>query len=311
MKTDNGLVSIIVLSFNSNSYITETLDSIYHQSYSPIELIISDDSSSDNTIAICEEWLSMHKARFANAFLLTASKNTGVAANLNRGEAKATGHWVKPLAADDILLPDAIEKYVNHMVTHPEVTYLFGKIHAFGENPSVIFSFYQNTLRYDFFKLTAREQYQKLMANECYIPAASFFYDREKNIGLGIRNNELIPMLEDWPKWFEITKRNVKLYLIDKVTVKYRFHTQSLSNFDNPYKRPFTTSKCKMWLKYQFGYNLRHHPRLALIKYIKVKQYLTQKKIWFALESFGRWTDPLYQKIKGNPHCDWDGNYVY
>lgn len=311
MSPDKPLVSVIVITYNSETFIMETLSSILAQTYPNIELIISDDCSTDNTTTICEEWIASHQVRFAKALLIKSERNTGVSANLNRGEAQAIGRYVKPIAADDLLFPDAIENYVSYILRHPEIVYLFGKVTAFGPNAPEVSFFQKNTLTYDFFRLTAHEQYKTLMANACYIPAPSFFYDRHKKEKMHILNDESIPMLEDWPKYINITKQNIKLYLMDEVTVKYRLHIRSISNAVNPDNQPFISSKCKMWLKYQFGYNLKHHPRLAIIKYITVKQYLTKRKIWFRLESFGRWIDPLYQKIKGNPHCDWDGHYVY
>lgn len=308
----NNLVSIVVITYNSSDFILETLDSIYNQSYSPIELIISDDHSSDNTLPICKMWLSFHHSRFANALILESDKNTGVSANCNRGESKASGRWVKPIAGDDILVFDAIEVYVNYMLSHSEITFLFGKVQAFSDN-SIAVNAYHNDFNqfFAFYNMSAREQYDKLMLNECCIPAASFFYDRIKNLSIGIHNDEDIPMQEDYPKWINITKRNIKLFYMDTMTVKYRLHSHSISSFYNSNNSPFVASRSKTYLKYQFGYHLKHHPRLAIMKYVKIKQYLTQKRIWFILETIGRKVDPLYRKLKKNNHCDWDNVYVF
>jgi alpha-1,3-rhamnosyltransferase len=69
----------------------ETLDSIKAQTYDNIELIISDDYSSDNTVDICREWLSKHKDSFVSVKLITSDKNTGIAPNANRGWYQARG----------------------------------------------------------------------------------------------------------------------------------------------------------------------------------------------------------------------------
>ena len=66
------LVSILVVTYNSSEYIIETLNSCYSQEYKNIELIISDDKSSDNTVEICEEWLTLNASRFYNTCLLVS-----------------------------------------------------------------------------------------------------------------------------------------------------------------------------------------------------------------------------------------------
>ena len=51
------LVSVVVITYNSEKYILETLESIKTQSYKNLELIISDDCSKDDTVMICRDWL--------------------------------------------------------------------------------------------------------------------------------------------------------------------------------------------------------------------------------------------------------------
>jgi alpha-1,3-rhamnosyltransferase len=308
------LVSIIVITYNSAKYIVEALDSAFNQTYPNIELIISDDCSSDNTLDICKRWGDGHTKRFTRFEIIKAPKNGGVPSNYNRAERICKGDWVKILEGDDILLPDCISSYVTYVSDKDYIDFLFSDMDTFGLSPQA-----ENYKKYflcdryfkSFFNCSAREQYKKLITFECNLPSPTWFFRRSAAIANGITNDESIPLFADWPKYINITKKGIKIYLMDKVTVNYRLHIHSISNSDNPNKRPFITSKSKMWLKYQFGYNLRHHPRLAVIKYIKIKQYLTEKKFWFLLESFGRKIDPLYRKLKGNQRCDWDGHYVY
>ena len=98
-KIQMPLASIVVVTFNSAAYVLETLESAKHQTYRNIELIISDDSSIDNTIGICKKWLLNNKNRFVRTKLITVEKNTGVAANCNRGIANSTSDWIKLVPA--------------------------------------------------------------------------------------------------------------------------------------------------------------------------------------------------------------------
>ncbi len=79
------LISVIVITHNSSDFILETLDSIRLQTYEGIELIISDDASTDETVSICTDWLKEHKKRFVGASLLRHPEQGGIAVNCNRG----------------------------------------------------------------------------------------------------------------------------------------------------------------------------------------------------------------------------------
>src|SRR5215213_614705 len=99
----NPLISIIVITYNSESYVIETLESAKNQTYENIELIITDDGSTDETISLCQQWLTKNRHRFVRSEMITVEKNTGIPANCNRGVRAANGEWVKIIAGDDIL----------------------------------------------------------------------------------------------------------------------------------------------------------------------------------------------------------------
>lgn len=81
---DNPLVSVVVITYNSMLYVQKTLESILAQSYSNLEIIISDDASSDETVTFCSQWLQKNGNRFKRTRVVTLSVNTGIPANANR-----------------------------------------------------------------------------------------------------------------------------------------------------------------------------------------------------------------------------------
>ncbi len=97
------LISIVVVTYNSAKYVLETLESAKSQTYQNIELIVTDDYSTDDTVAICQKWLNKNKARFVRSQLVTSEKNTGIPANLNRGIKASKGEFIKPIAGDDTM----------------------------------------------------------------------------------------------------------------------------------------------------------------------------------------------------------------
>ena len=58
------LVSIIVMTYNSEKYILETLESVRAQTYKNIELLVTDDCSIDNTVELVNVWIQENKFRF-------------------------------------------------------------------------------------------------------------------------------------------------------------------------------------------------------------------------------------------------------
>lgn len=66
MINSTPLVTIAVVTYNSSQTILETLESVKEQTYKNIELIISDDCSSDNTTDICQKWLQKNAIFFSN-----------------------------------------------------------------------------------------------------------------------------------------------------------------------------------------------------------------------------------------------------
>lgn len=227
---DNApLVSIAVVTYNSSRYVLETLDSIRTQTYQNIELIISDDCSTDNTIALCKDWIQRYQDRFVTTSLIESPQNTGVSGNSNRAQDACNGEWVKVIAGDDLLMPHCIEMYIKFVNSHPNSFFIFSRIQPFGVDKEMVRIYETQVFDYSFFSLPAESQYDNLIYNGSCIPAPSFFFNLQRMRYLNIRNDERIPMLEDAPKWINITAKGEKLYYIDDCLVKYRLSTDSLS----------------------------------------------------------------------------------
>ena len=218
---EKPLVSVTVITYNSSKTVLETLDSIKAQTYQNIELIVSDDCSTDNTVELCRDWIEQNKSRFVRTELLTVEKNTGVAGNCNRAGAACRGEWGKGIAGDDIMMPNCIQDCMDYIAAHPDTIYLFGKQKAFGaseERCKEIDSIFD----YSFFNMTQEEQLHRLIFGENCVPATAVFCHRQHAKAIGVKNDERIPLLEDWPKWINLLRAGVKLHFVDKVLVKYR-----------------------------------------------------------------------------------------
>ena len=222
------LVTIKVQTYNSSKYVLDTLESIKSQTYQHLSLVISDDCSTDKTVKICKEWVEKNKDRFVATQILESPVNTGISGNGNRAEDACNTRWVKGIAGDDILLPNCIQDNMDYVSEHPDTVYLFSKVNVFGPDKNLN-RLIEGLFNYSFFQLTPEQQYERLIFKGNCIPASTCFYNLEKVRALAIRNDERIPMLEDYPKWINALKKGVQFQFMDKVTVSYRVHKKSLS----------------------------------------------------------------------------------
>ncbi len=280
MDSFKPLVSVAVVTYNSSKTVVETLDSIYNQTYPNLELIVSDDCSKDDTIGICREWIEVHKKRFVRTELLTVKKNTGVSANSNRGNAACYGGWIKGIAGDDVLLPDCIETYVNYICEHPEAIIVFAKMELFGGTEERR-KFVENQFLFDFFNWTPEEQYDFLTLERNCIPAPTCFYNKYKIEVLNIKNDERIPLLEDWPKWIKMTKAGVRFHFIDKVTVKYRVAESSLSTTEKK-SLAYRKSSAKVYLYYCFINDYKKNSKKgAVLKWLRKQRFVHDNNLFW------------------------------
>lgn len=106
----DGLVSIIMPSWNTAGFIAKSIQCIIDQTYEKWELIIVDDCSTDNTDEIVKPFLSDLRIKY-----LHNEKNSGAALTRNKALREANGEWIAFLDSDDLWMPDKLEKQVRFM----------------------------------------------------------------------------------------------------------------------------------------------------------------------------------------------------
>lgn len=223
MKENKDLVTIGVITYNSEKTIVETLESIKEQTYENLELIISDDGSKDNTVDICTKWRKNNLYRFVKIEILTTEHNTGISGNLNRAVLASTGSWFKVLAGDDLLTKDCIERYLIYIHQHPNVNVLFSRINSFkviGEKHTIVATTPSSDRIAKFCSLSAEEQLINILNDDSMLPAPSTMY-RTSFIKENLYN-EKYKYEDDYPMWVTLTRKGFKLDFIDEVLVMYR-----------------------------------------------------------------------------------------
>ena len=125
-----GLVSIVIPAYNRAHLIGETLRSALDQTYRPIEIIVVDDGSADDTRRVAES--------FGPLVRCVRQANAGVAAARNRGFAEARGEFVALLDSDDLWLPWKLEAQVRILRAFPEVGMVWTDMTAIDEGGAVL-----------------------------------------------------------------------------------------------------------------------------------------------------------------------------
>lgn len=232
-KPEQHLVSIIVITYNSSKYVVETLESAYNQTYDNIELIVTDDNSTDETVDICNKWIDENKHRFVNATLITSERNTGIPANINRGLYRSKGKWIKCIAGDDLLVKDCLTELIHYISTQEEdIQVLSTDIIRFSGKSVKNGEIRKNRyIRFCSSESTAKEQYEALLRSNCVSAASAII---RKDLLLSLNGfDERFKLLEDWPLWIKITYAGHKIYYLDKPLVFYRLHENNLSTTTN------------------------------------------------------------------------------
>ena len=225
------LVSIIVITYNSSQYVIETLDSAIKQTYNNIEIIISDDCSSDKTIQVCSQWMKTCTSSKIKIELITTDRNTGTSGNCNRGLRVAKGEWIKVIAGDDVLLPTAIEDYVRFINNNPSARHLIANIvHFHGIFGSQSYTDTINKSSFFFDKETSVRQQYNIIRKKFYGCGPSYFIHSETLRSIG-GYDERFPLQEDYPLYIKMIKSGYKMELLDCVTVYYRVDEKSVSHF--------------------------------------------------------------------------------
>jgi glycosyltransferase involved in cell wall biosynthesis len=119
MIDTNNLVSVIVPVYNGERYLSAALDSIFAQHYRPIEVIVVDDGSADNSAHIVRSYRDIQYIYQINEGHGKA-KNTGIAAS--------QGEFIAFLDADDLWTPDKLSLQVDHLINNPNVGYALCKM---------------------------------------------------------------------------------------------------------------------------------------------------------------------------------------
>ena len=121
-RLDSPLVSVIIPVYNGEKYLRESIDSIFSQTYTSIEVIVVDDGSTDRSSVIAHSFPKIRHL-FQN--------NSGHASARNRGVRAANGDYISFLDADDLWLPEKLSLQISAFNALPELEIVTGHVRQF------------------------------------------------------------------------------------------------------------------------------------------------------------------------------------
>lgn len=214
---NNPEISVVMSVYNSESYLKESVDSILNQTFTDFEFILTDDSSTDNSLAILEQYALKDK----RITLLKNIQNSGLATNLNKMISISKGKYIARMDADDISLPERLQKQYDFMENKPDVGVYGTQITPFGSK----------AVKMHFAPLTHEEILASILfTNPMMHPTVMF----RKSIftETGIRYNENLRTSQDLDLWFSLI-RKTRFGNSPEVLLKYRIEHSSSSFIKN------------------------------------------------------------------------------
>lgn len=224
INKQNPLVSIVVITYNSSKFVLETLDSVKSQTYRNIELIISDDASTDQTVKLCKEWLKKNEDNFERTELITSCINKGIVHNYYTAINKCKGKFIAQCAGDDFWTDIyKLEKQVNFLESNID----YGMVHT---NADLYWEDSGKTIKNmnDKLNIPEGEIFEELLTRGIFIRPLTVLIRKEL-----IKNylNDIDPLqwsIEDYPLFLYISKHS-KVKYFNESTGLYRKHSNSIT----------------------------------------------------------------------------------
>lgn len=199
------LVSVVIPYYNDGKYIHETLESIQHQTYKNVEIILVDDGSTEKeSIRVFDDLKKL-------GFQTYRQENAGPSAARNLGISHSRGKYILPVDADDKIRPIYIEKAVHYMESHTQCGIVYCKAEFFGARSGL-----WNLPKYSI---------EQMLLNNCIFVSALFRKDDwEKAHGY---DSNMKYGLEDYEFWLSILELGQGVYCIPEVLFLYRIKSVS------------------------------------------------------------------------------------
>lgn len=282
-------VSIHIISYNQKDYIAEAILSAVNQDYENLEVVISDDASTDGTAEIVSDYQMQYPHRI---IALLNKENVGVTRNANRALKACSGKYIAFQGGDDVLIQGKITKQVNWFEGHNDRVLCGHQVEVFYQNGSRkphVRTRFPTKMRY------SGHGSEKVIRYGTF-GATSIMVRAEKIPSYGF--DEEFPVVSDLLLWIEVLASGGEFGFIRGTYARYRRHDNNVTN--NAYenlneiesyllkianKYPKYSDACR----YAFNHHIQYKRGVLLLRN---KSYFQAKNIFLKIIKIY----PLYVK---------------
>jgi len=211
------LVSVIIPSFNHENYVRQAIESVLESSIKDLELIVVDDGSSDNSVAIIRS-IKDSRLRFMS------QENKGTASAIHRGVSIAYSPWIAILNSDDVFHPKKIETHLNIHENNKSLEASVCRVRIttkdgtpFDKNHSYVQDYVRSQNTY----FRNKSIFKSLFVLNHLLTTSVLFI--KKNVFLEMGGFVPLRYTHDWFMFLALAARG-KFYIIEEQLVDYRRH---------------------------------------------------------------------------------------
>ena len=207
-------VTVLMTVYNGETYLKECINSVLAQTYKDFEFLIIDDKSTDSTPGIIA---SYNDTRIR---LLKNEKNLSQVTSLNKGLDHASGEYIARIDADDVMLPNRLERQLHFLTKRPDIELIGSWGEAIDEKGRSISRS----------ELPSRnEEIIATILFGGFISLHSSFMFRKKTILELGKYNEAFSFTEDYRLIIDLLLKGHKVANIPKALIQYRLHNDRIS----------------------------------------------------------------------------------
>lgn len=205
-------VSVLILTYNQQAFVEHTLLSALEQDYEDLEVVVSDDHSSDSTTDIIRGLMQKYPRRLV---AMLNDTRLGVSGNTNRALRACKGEYIAFQGGDDLLLPGKIRRQVAFMDAHPDIVLSHHDVDVFDSTTGKTLYFWSQ--RYGKHSGGARS----VVRLGTYMCGTSVMARRERLPAHGV--DERVRIASDWLLWVEtLAESGGQFGYMDEILARYR-----------------------------------------------------------------------------------------
>ena len=198
-------VSVVIPCYNLGAYLDEAVAAVLAQTFTDFEILVVNDGSTDpDTCRLLADY-NMPKTRVIH------TENSGVSAARNRGIEEASGEYILPLDADDLIMPDYLRLAVEKLNKFSKVGIVYGVAEYFGEiaEPMMLPDYSPSAI---------------LWENSIF---SSAVFRKDDRVRAGKYRTEMLKGWEDWDFWLSLVELGGEVVRLPDLVLQYRVRADS------------------------------------------------------------------------------------